>query len=353
MTNEAALVDAIKAKAIAMNASDIFLSAGAPPACRVHGRAIYLGTENLDSAFLGRYLLRVMNDEQKKEFTQNWELDFAMSFSDGKHRFRVNVTKQLRGISITFRVITQEIPSFDDLDLPDQLRKIPDFKSGLVLVTGSMGEGKTTTLAAIMDLINTNYEKRIITVEDPIEYIHLNKKSLIDQRDIGTHTHTFNNALRSVLRQGADVLLVGELRDLETISLALTAAETGTLVLGTLHTNGAANTVNRMIDVFPPDQQCQIREQLASSVRAVIWQRLLPRKDKKGRVAAFEILLQDIAVSSLIRDGKTTQLDSVIETKAKEGMISMSKMVRYLFEEKMISEETVKKVCPNVFNEKK
>jgi len=342
-----AQIKTYKVKALEMGASDIFLSAGAKPAFRVHGRTIFLEDEPvLSSVMLEKYLIGKMGDEQREAFSKDLELDFAID-SDVGARFRVNTFWQMGGISIVFRHIPENVPHFDSLHLPEQLKKITNYKNGLVLITGAMGSGKSTTLAAIVDLINSEQEKHIVTIEDPIEFVHKQKKSLIEQRELDIHTKGFSKALRASLRQAADVILVGELRDLDTIAAAVTAAETGALVLGTLHTNGATNSVNRLIDVFPADQQNQIRTQLSEVLKCIVWQSLLPLKQEEGRVAGFEILFQNYAVSNLIREGKTYQLESVIEMGKTEGMISMKQTLDWLVSQNLITTETAKKTLPN------
>jgi len=339
-------VKGYKLKALEMGASDIFLSSGAKPAFRVHGKTIFLEEEPvLTTLFLEKYLVSKMGDEQRQAFGEKLELDFAIDSEVGA-RFRVNTFWQMGGISVVFRHIPEDVPHFDSLNLPEQLKKIVNYKNGLVLITGAMGSGKSTTLASIIDLINRDQKKHIITIEDPIEFVHKNEKSLIEQREVDIHTTDFSKALRACLRQAADVILVGELRDLETISAAVTAAETGALVLGTLHTNGATNSVNRLIDVFPPDQQNQIRTQLAEVLKAVVWQTLLPLKNEEKRVAGFEILFQNYAVSNLIRDAKTYQLESVIEMGQNEGMISMKQTLDWLLSKNLITTEVAKKTLP-------
>ncbi len=336
-----------KIKALEMGASDIFLSAGSKPALRLHGKTIFLEDEPvLSSVFLEKYLVGKMGEEQREAFGNQLELDFAID-SDVGARFRVNTFWQMGGISIVFRHIPENVPHFDDLNLPEQIKKVTHHKNGLILVTGAMGSGKSTTLAAIIDLINKEQHKHIVTIEDPIEFVHRPAKSLIEQREIDIHTKDFGRSLRSCLRQAADVILVGELRDLETISAAVTAAETGALVFGTLHTNGATNSVNRLIDVFPAEQQNQIRTQLSEVLKCVIWQSLLPLKHEERRVAAFEILFQNYAVSNLIREGKTYQLESVIEMGKNEGMVSMKQTLDWLLEKDLITVETAKKTLPN------
>ncbi len=337
------MIQKIKNRAIDLGASDIFLLSKAYPACKVHGEIFFFeDEEKLTSKDIESYLLDIMSDDEKKRFYEDLELDFSLK-APGNYRYRVNVTHHMNGLSISFRVIPQEIPDFKELNLPVQLKKIIDYKSGLVLVTGSMGSGKSTTMASIMNLINKKHKKRIITIEDPIEFIHKDAQSIIEQREVDVDTHSFAKSLQSALRQGADVLLVGELRDYESISLALTAAETGVLVISSAHTNGAANTLNRLIDVFPANQQNQIQSQLSQTLKAVVWQTLLSRKDKKGRIGAFEILFQNYAVSNLIREGKSYQLNSILETGQKDGMFSMKKMLEYLIAEGKIDQATADK----------
>ncbi len=334
----------IQLEAINKGASDIFLASGAKPSCRVHGKTIFLEDEpKLDTKVLGQYLNEVMTKSDHKKLTENLEHDFSLSI-EGGYRFRVNAFAQKNGISITMRTIPNAIPTFEELDLPESLLKIVDMPSGLVLVTGSTGSGKSTTLAAIINLINEKYNKHIITIEDPIEFIHQSQTSLIEQREVGLHSKSFANALRSALRQAPDVILVGELRDLETTALAITAAETGSLVLGTLHSNSSSNTISRLIDIFPADQQNQIRTQVSESLQAVIWQTLVDKKDAEGRVAAFEVLFANTAVENLIRENKIYQLPSVIETGVKDGMLSMKTMTNYLLKEGLIEEATAKKL---------
>lgn len=336
----------IKSYALERGASDIFFSAGARPAMRLHGNTIFLEQEPiLTTQFLQKYLVGKMGEDHREAFSNNLDLDFAVNSELGA-RFRVNTFWQMGGISIVFRHIPEDIPSFEDLNLPLQLKKIPQFKNGLVLITGAMGSGKSTSLASIVDLINREEDKHIVTIEDPIEFVHRNKKSLIEQRELDIHTKSFDKAIRSCLRQAADVILVGELRDLNTIRAAITAAETGALVLATLHTNGATNAVNRLIDVFAADQQNQIRTQLAEVLRAVVWQTLLPLKKEEGRVAAFEILFQNYAVSNLIRDNKTFQLESVLETGQSEGMIAMKRSLQWLMQNDLITEEAAQRTLP-------
>lgn len=336
-----------KTKALELGASDIFLSSGSKPALRIQGKTIFLEEEpELNSVFLEKYLIGKMGDEQRQAFGEKLEVDFAID-SDVGARFRVNTFWQMGGISIVFRHIPENVPDFDSLNLPEQLKKIVHYKNGLVLVTGAMGSGKSTTLASIVDLINRDQNKHIVTIEDPIEFVHKPQKSLVEQRELDIHTRDFSKALRACLRQAADVILVGELRDLDTIAAAVTAAETGALVLGTLHTNGATNSVNRLIDVFPAEQQNQIRTQLSEVLKCVVWQTLLPLKNEAKRVAGFEILFQNYAVSNLIREGKTYQLESVIEMGKNEGMVSMKQTLDWLIEKDLISVDVAKRTLPH------
>ncbi|MCF7830515.1 PilT/PilU family type 4a pilus ATPase [Candidatus Gracilibacteria bacterium] len=306
-------------KAVQAGASDIFLSSGSPPSCQIDGRTVFMEGEEVIRT---EKLLEVLSDYDQKKLLENLGQDFGLSI-EGGYRFRANAFLQRNGVSIAFRAIPSQIPSFEERGLPEQLKKIVDMDSGLVIVTGSTGSGKSSTLATIVDLINEKYQKHIITIEDPIEFIHNNKKSLIEQREIGLHAKSFDRALRSALREAPDVILVGELRDLETTALALTAAETGSLVLATLHANSAPSAVTRIIDIFPNIQQNQIRSQLAQSLQAIIWQTLLPNKSGKGRSCVFEVMFQNYAVSTMIRDNKVYQLKSVIETGKKSGMIPL------------------------------
>lgn len=340
----------IKERALALGASDIFLSAGSKPGCRIHGKTIFFDDEpEISNSLLELYLLSRLGVENQNVLQDRTEYDFAISAEDSGKRFRVNTFWQMGGLSVVFRHIPETVPSFEELNLPNQIKKVLDYKSGLVLVTGAMGSGKSTTLASLVDLVNRNYHKHIVTIEDPIEFIHQNEMSLIEQRELEIHTQDFGKAIRACLRQAADVILVGELRNLETIQAAITAAETGALVLGTLHTNGATNAVNRLIDVFPPEQQNQIRTQLAEVLRCVVWQTLLPLKNENKRVAAFEILFQNYAVSNLIRENKTFQLESVIETGQTEGMISMKKTLEWLLENDLVEPEVAHKTLPQEF----
>ena len=312
-----------------LDASDLFLCSEQKPHARVHGKVEVFNDEPIyTKEMLFEYLTMVLSPKEVDTFKTEQEINAAVAIP-GFFRFRLNAFWHLNGISIVLRYIPTDIPVFDELGLPECIKKCAHYKNGLVLITGSTGSGKSTTLACLIDMINREYNKHIITVEDPIEFVHQNRKSLIEQREVGEHTHSFGNALSSTLREAADVILLGEMRTLETISMAITAAETGSLVFATAHTNGAVDTINRLVDVFPAGQQNQIRQQLAASLRAVVWQTLVPKKEGKGRVATFETLFKNYAVSSMIRDEKTHQIKSIMQMGLKDGMFTME---RYLYE---------------------
>jgi twitching motility protein PilT len=317
---------------IEKNASDLHLTVGNPPMLRVHGsiQPISESAEPLTQENLHGSLYDILTEEQRKRLERDKELDFSLELKN-VGRFRANMFYTRRGEGAAFRYIPTKIKSFRDLFLPEEtLRQICNRKKGLVLVTGPTGSGKSTTLAAMVDYINSNRPDHIITIEDPIEFIHDHKKCMVNQREVGTNTQSFSNALRSALREDPDVILVGEMRDLETISLALTAAETGHLVFGTLHTISAPKTVDRVIDVFPPGQQQQIRVMFAECIVAVISQVLLKKKGGQGRLAAIEIMIATTAVKNLIREGKTHQLPSIIQTSQKLGMQHMDQVLKTL-----------------------
>ena len=313
---------------VALKASDLHLTVGAAPAIRLHGEMERLPYPELTRDVLRAMLLGVLTGEQQNKFEDKKDLDFSIEIPDVA-RFRANFFVGRRGESAVFRVIPTEIKTIDDLGLPPVVRELARQEKGLVLVTGATGSGKSTTLAAMVDMINQERAAHILTVEDPIEFVHPHKKCLVNQREVKVHTETFASALRAALREDPDVILVGEMRDLETISLAVSAAETGHLVFGTLHTSSAAQTVDRIIDVFPPHQQAQIRTQLAESIQGVIAQSLLPRVGG-GRIAALEIMTSTAAVKNLIREGKTFQLPSVIETNTTIGMQTLEQALQAL-----------------------
>jgi len=326
--------------AVNNKASDLHLSAGEPPHVRIHGEMRKFETPVLGREEIHNMIYDILSDQQRKIYEEQLEIDF--SFSLGEYgRFRVNVFKQNRGDAAVFRTIPGTIPTFESLGLPRVLIDLCRLERGLVLVTGPTGSGKSTTLAAMVDLINTGLKGHIITIEDPIEFVHSSKSCLINQRELGPHTHTFANALRSALREDPDVMLIGEMRDLETISLALTAAETGHLVLGTLHTSGAPKTIDRIVDVFPGAQQNQVRSMLSESIQAIITQALFKHRDGKGRVAAFEIMTASPAVRNLIRENKIAQIPSAMQTSRQLGMQTMEASVKELLARNLVTQEEV------------
>lgn len=318
------------------DASDLLLTAGAPPLLRVNGELKASEYPELSPEDNKRLIYSILTDKQKEEFEETRELDMSIGVSGG-HRFRVNVYMQKGCVTAAMRAIPEQMPSLEHLGLPKIVAKLAFRPQGLILITGPTGHGKTTTQAAIIDLINEHKRCHIITVEDPIEYVHHHKKSVVDQRELGSDTLSFAGALKYVLRQDPDVILIGEMRDLETIASALTAAETGHLVLGTLHTNDATQTVDRIVDVFPSQQQQQIRIQLALSLLAVVSQRLLPHANAKGRVLACEILRNNSAVGNLIREAKSHQIYSIMETHSKDGMITLDASIKQLYLRGIIS----------------
>lgn len=336
------ITDLMKTVAGDENISDLHLTVNSKPIIRHNGdlEEYEAFPEPLKYKELQNIARSLMGDEQWEKFQEMGEIDFSYSIP-GVSRFRVNAYFQRGAISLAIRVIPTRIPTIEELGLPEVIKELALQRQGLVLCTGPTGSGKSTTLAAMINEINETRKCHIITLEDPIEYLHHHKKSLVHQREIGSDTRSFANALRASLRQDPDIILVGEMRDLETISIALKAAETGHLVLTTLHTNDAPQTVDRIIDVFPPHQQQQIRIQLASVLNGIISQQLLPRWDGRGRVAAMEILIGTPAVRNLIRDEKGHQLNTAMQTGAKYGMITMDNYLLYLFEQGLISEETL------------
>jgi twitching motility protein PilT len=318
------------------NASDLHVTTGETPCLRLHGEIVKLNHPALTSQDAQNLIFEILTDKQKKQFIEQWELDCSYSV-EGCGRFRVNVFMQRKGLGAVFRIIPTKIPSLTELGMPSSLLEIINVHKGLILVTGPTGSGKSTTLAALIDHINNTESTHILTVEDPIEFVHDNKKSIVNQREVGGHTKTFSNALKAALREDPDVILVGEMRDLETISLAMTAAETGHLVFGTLHTNSAPKTIDRIIDVFPQEQQPQIRVMLSESLRGVIAQTLFPRQDKKGRIAAIEVMLNTTAVANLIREGKTFQIPSAMQTGKGQGMITFEMYIEELIAKGQVS----------------
>ncbi len=318
--------------------SDLHLSEGEPPKVRVHGDVTAIREEPLTHEEMVELMEPICPPKLWKEFCEIGDADFAYEM-DEKSRFRCNFMKQQRGYCCVFRLIPTKILTLEQLNVPEQIKRFGEMRSGLVLVTGPTGSGKSTTLAALIDYINTNFARHIITVEEPIEFVHPSKKSIITQREVPNNCPTFADGLRASLREDADIVLVGEMRDLETISLALTAAETGLLVFGTLHTNNARKTVDRIIDVFPAEQQSQARTMLAGSLRGVVAQLLMKRCDKPGRVAVNEILFATPAVSAIIREGATQKLADVITGGKGLGMQFMDDAIWQKLQQGLVSAE--------------
>ena len=332
-----AQVDTLLKVMLDEKASDLHISAGSTPYFRIHGDMVKSSGSPLTHEDIKSLIFEFLSEKQKKRFIEKWELDCSYE-AQGMGRFRCNVFMQKNGLSAVFRQIPTKILALEDLNLPTSLYDLVAVERGLILVTGPTGSGKSTTLAALVDYINRNSQKHILTIEDPIEFVHHNKKSLVNQRELSVHTKSFGNALRAALREDPDIILVGELRDLETTQLAITAAETGHVVFGTLHTNGAAKTLNRMIDIFPPDQQNKVQAMLSESLRGVISQLLMKTADGKGRAAAIEVLINTTAVANLLREGKTHQVPSSMQTGLKEGMLPLENHLRQLVEAKRITE---------------
>jgi twitching motility protein PilT len=334
---------------VEQGASDCHLSAGEPPMLRINGDLKKLDHPPLSREEVHTMIFDMMNDSQRRSFQEHRECDFSFEMGDIA-RFRVNVFNQRRGEGAVFRTIPTKILPLEQLGMPPVLKQLCDKEKGLILVTGPTGSGKSTTLAAMIDYLNNTYEGHILTIEDPIEFVHRSKKCLINQRELGSHTHSFANALRSALREDPDIILVGEMRDLETIQLALTAAETGHLVLATLHTSSAHKTVDRIIDVFPPNQQQQIRTQFAESIEGVITQTLLKKKGG-GRVAALEIMVGTTAVRNLIREAKLHQIPGVMQASKKDGMQTMDMSLIELASRGVVTkaDAQAKSMTPNLF----
>jgi len=332
------MLDILKA-AVDVGASDIHIYIGKPPMVRISGRVAPLtGFEatELTAEESKRLIYSILYEDQIQRFEENMELDSSFEVPD-LSRFRVNVLVQKNGVEAILRLISSEIPKHEDLAIPKAILDLTRLPRGLVLVTGPTGSGKSTTLACMLDIINQERSEHILTIEDPIEYVYESKSCIVRQREVGTNTLSFNNALRSALRQDPDVILVGEMRDLETISLAISAAETGHLVFGTPHTQDAPQTIDRIVDVFPSHQQEQVRTQLATALKAVVCQQLLPKPSGNGRVAAREIMIVTPAIANLIREGKTHMVYSSVETGTKFGMINMDSHLAQLVKEKKIT----------------
>ncbi|MDD4569631.1 MAG: type IV pilus twitching motility protein PilT [Tepidanaerobacteraceae bacterium] len=322
--------------AVKSNASDLHLTAGVPPVMRIYGKLVFTKMDTLTPESTEILASEILNEKQKTLLQQEGQIDLSLSLVH-MGRFRVNVFKQRGSIGLAIRLIPYQIPSLEELNLPSIIQTLAGKESGFILVTGPAGSGKSTTLAAMIDIINSRRSCHIITLEDPIEFLHKHKKSIVNQREIETDSQSFATALRATLRQDPDVILVGEMRDLETISTAITAAETGHLVLSTLHTNGAPQTVDRIINVFPPYQQQQVKIQLANTLLGVVSQRLIPRVDCQGLVPTVEVMISTPAIKNLIREGKTHQIYSSIQTGSKYGMQTMESSVYELHERGLIS----------------
>lgn len=325
-------------------ASDLHVCAGAVPVVRIDGTLQKLNVQPFTDEEVDALIDSILSEPQKATLKENLEIDFSAELVEGE-RYRVNVYNQLRGKGAAFRVIKSTVPSFEDLGLPDVLKEISMKDRGLVLVTGPTGCGKSTTLAAIIDYLNENCAKHVISIEDPIEYIHQNKQCLINQREVGQHTHEFRNALRSAMREDPDIIMVGEMRDMETVSLALTAAETGHLVFSTLHTSSAVKTVDRIIDIFPAESKDQIRTMLSESIVAVISQRLLPKTSGKGRALAQEIMIANTAVKNLIREDKVFQIPNIMQSNVDGGMQTMDASLASLVQQGDISRDDARKIA--------
>jgi len=324
-----ASIDKIFPLVLEHGASDLHVSPGRPPLIRVAEGLVPLQGEPLTPEMTRRFLGEMMTAEQAAVLEEEKEIDFAYEVP-GLVRLRCNMFEQVNGLAGVFRLVPSRIPDAQELGVPREIMRFCDLPRGLVVVTGATGSGKSTTLAAMIDSINSRHNRHVLTIEDPIEFVHENKRSLVNQREVGTNTKSFAAALRSALREDPDIILVGEMRDLATIRLAITAAETGHLVFGTLHTNSAAGTVDRIIDAFPAGEQAQIRVMLAESLRGVVAQRLLPAAGGEGRVAAFEVLVNTSAMSNLIREARAHQIDGMMQTGRKDGMITLDQSLRAL-----------------------
>jgi twitching motility protein PilT len=342
-----ARIDAFLKLGLAQGCSDIHLAVGVPPMLRMHGDLMPIKFRDLGDTELESYVSEIMTPAQKKRFEDGHDLDFSYVSEDGG-RFRVNVYRKETGVGATFRTIPGNVPTLESLELPPVIRKLLESHQGMILVTGSTGTGKSTSLAAMIDHLNSTQNCNIISLEDPIEFMHRSKQAQIIQRELGTHLPSFAEGIRAALREDPDVILVGELRDLETISLALTAAETGHLVFATLHTQDTAQTIDRIIDVFPPHQQQQVRSQLAMALQGVVCQTLAKTADGHGRVVATEVLVVTPAVRNLIREGKSHQIYSVMQAGAAHGMHTLDQHLADLVRTRRITYEVGLEKCHHI-----
>jgi twitching motility protein PilT len=331
-------LDAYLVEARRVGASDFHFQVDAPPFIRIHGEIVYLKHPKLEPEDTQPRIFEVLNDYEKEVFTKRNDLDFSYEAPHG--RYRVNVCRQRKGIDAIFRVIPSKVPTLDELHLPPVLKRFTEYRHGIVLITGPAGSGKTATMAALVDIINERQHDHIVTVEEPIEYIIESKNCNVNQRHVRVHTETFASALRSAMRADPDYICVGEMRDLETVSMAITAAETGHLVFATLHTTNAVRSIDRIIDVFPPKEQDQIRSMVSESMRGVVSQQLLPRADGMGREPALEIMFATPAVANMIREKKTFQLPSVLQTGSRLGMVTMDDSIEELVKKRLVTKET-------------
>jgi twitching motility protein PilT len=332
---------------VSNGASDLHLSVGAIPMIRIHGHMKKLALPPITQEIMQGYVKEIMNARQIEMFETKFEVDFSYKL-EGLARFRVNFFQQILGMAAVFRTIPDKISTFEELGLPGKVLTDLALKDrGIVLLTGPTGSGKSTTLATMVDIVNETYEKHIITIEDPIEFFHQSKKCMLNQRELGSTTHSFSNALRAALREDPDVILVGEMRDLETVQLALTAAETGHLVLATLHTPSATKTIDRIIDIFPAAQKQQVRSMLAESLEAVVAQRLLPNRDGAGRTAVTEVMIANTAVRNLIREDKIFQIPNVIQGGGKQGMHSLDSDLLRVVREGRVDRQVALQIAEN------
>jgi len=333
------VMDDLMRMAVDRGASDLHIKVGRPPILRINGVLHDLDYDPLDPRTARNLIYSLIRDEQQEEFERVWEFDFAYE-CEGAGRFRVNLHKDRGVIGAAFRVISSRIPSLKELNMPEVFGELAMLQSGLIIVTGPTGSGKSTTLASMIDVVNTNRDCHIVTIEDPVEYLHTHKKSIVTQREVGNDTKSFADALKRVLRQDPDVILVGEIRDPESAHMAITAAETGHLVLTTLHTVDSPQTIDRIVDMFNPTQQPQIRMQLSGTLQAVISQRLLPRSDIDGRIPAHEIMLASPAIRANVRKGETHLLYSTIQTSKQAGMQTMNQSLRDLVQNRKITKDS-------------